>query len=212
MLFRTLRLIYRSLRFVNRRVGRAGQMLLTRLYFYLNGVVGGRGLQSYGVPVIDINDGSRMVVGDSLVLVNGMNHSNRIGRQQPCFFIADLGGQIRIGDRVGMSATALVCHASITIGNDVTIGGNTVIYDTDFHSLEPGHRAGYADNGLAATAPVVIQDGVFIGAHVTILKGVTIGRRAVVGAGSVVSKSVPAGQIWAGNPARYVKDLEAIEV
>ena len=207
MLFRISRLTYRTIRFAKRRTWQAGQQLLTRLYFYLNGVDYGKGMRSYGVPVVDITNDSQMVVGDSFVLINGMNHNNRIGRQQPCFFIANLGGKIRIGNHVGMSATALVCHKSITIGNHVTIGGNTVIYDTDFHSLDVSQRAGYADNALAVTAPVIIEDGVFIGAHVTILKGVTIGHHAVIGAGSVVTKSVPASQIWAGNPARYVKDL-----
>lgn len=207
MLFRISRLAYRTIRFMKRRIGYVGQNLLTRIYFYLNGVGYGKGMRSYGVPVVDITDGSQLVIGQSFVFINGMNYSNRIGRQQPCFFIANLGGTIRIGNHVGMSATALVCHQSITIGNYVTIGGNTVIYDTDFHSLDVRQRAGYADNALAATAPVVIQDGAFIGAHVTILKGVTIGHHAVIGAGSVVSKSVPANQVWAGNPARFVKDL-----
>ncbi|WP_460963146.1 acyltransferase [Spirosoma litoris] len=207
MLFRISRLTYRSVRFVKRRIWQVAQQFLTQLYFYLNGVQYGKGMRSYGVPVVDITDGSQMTVGKSFVLVNGMNYSNRIGRQQPCFFIANLGGKIQIGDHVGMSATALVCHESITIGNHVTIGGNTVIYDTDFHSLDAAQRAGYADNALAVTAPVLIQDGTFIGAHVTILKGVTIGRHAVIGAGSVVTKSVPANQVWAGNPARFVKDL-----
>ncbi|MVM33711.1 acyltransferase [Spirosoma sp. HMF4905] len=207
MLFRISRLVYRTVRFVKRRIWQAVQRLITHLYFYLNGVHYGKGMRSYGVPVIDIMDGSQMVVGESFVLINGMNYNNRIGRQQPCFFIANLGGKIRIGDHVGMSATALICHESITIGNNVTIGGNTVIYDTDFHSLDANQRAGYADNALAATAPVRIEDGAFIGAHVTILKGVTVGHHAVIGAGSVVTKSVPANQIWAGNPARFVKEL-----
>ncbi|QMW05269.1 acyltransferase [Spirosoma foliorum] len=207
MLFRISRLAYRSVRFVKRRIWQVAQQALTQLHFYLNGVRYGKGMRSYGVPVIDIVDGSLMIVGESFVLINGMNYSNRIGRQQPCFFIANLGGKIQIGDHVGMSATALVCHESITIGNNVTIGGNTVIYDTDFHSLDATIRAGHADNALAATAPVLIQDGAFIGAHVTILKGVTIGHHAVIGAGSVVTKSVPARQIWAGNPAQFVKDL-----
>ena len=208
MLFRISRLTYRVVRFVWRRIRYGWGMALTRLYFYLNGIQYGPGLRSYGVPVVDVNEGGRIRVGQSLVLVNGMNHSNRIGRQQPCFFIVAPGGTLRIGNRVGMSGTAIVCHHAITIGDDVTIGGNTVIYDTDFHSLNQHQRAGYADNALASTAPVVIENGAFIGAHVTILKGVTIGQNAVVGAGSVVTKSVPAGEVWAGNPARYLKSTQ----
>ena len=150
-----------------------------------------------------------MQIGRAFMLNSGL-HNNRIGRQQPCFFIADLGGVIRIGNRVGMSGTALICHDAITIGNDVTIGGNTVIYDTDFHSTDRHARIGYADNAQANTAPVTIHDGVFIGAHVTILKGVTIGQNAVIGAGSVVTRAVPPGEVWAGNPARLVKTIQPV--
>jgi acetyltransferase-like isoleucine patch superfamily enzyme len=59
------------------------------------------------------------------------------------------------------------------------------------------------------TKPVVIRDGAFIGAHTIVLKGVTIGERSVVGAGSVVTKDIPDGEIWAGNPARFIRKLDA---
>ena len=210
MLFKLIRYSYRIIRFGWRRLRHGWDMALTRLYFYLNGIAYGPGLQSYGVPVVDVNEGGQMRVGEQLVMVSGMNYANRIGRQQPCFFIVAPLGKLRIGNRVGMSSTAIVCHDAITIGNDVTIGGNTVIYDTDFHSTDQRVRAGYADNTHANTAPVVINDGAFIGAHVTILKGVTIGKNAVVGAGSVVTRSVPAGEIWAGNPARLIRTLQPV--
>jgi len=60
----------------------------------------------------------------------------------------------------------------------------------------------------ASPAPVVIEDEVFIGTSCLILKGVTIGRRSVIGAGSVVSKCIPAGVIAAGNPAKVVRELK----
>ena len=57
------------------------------------------------------------------------------------------------------------------------------------------------------TAPILIKEGVFIGAHAIILKGVTIGRHSVIGAGAVVTKDVPDNEVWAGNPAKFVKKL-----
>lgn len=207
MMFPLIRFGFRLIRFGWRRSRRIISSIFTRVLFYLNNVRYGAGLKTYGVPVVDINNGSMMTVGKSFHVNSGGNY-NRIGRQQPCFFIADLGGRIQIGDRVGMSCTALVCHNAITICDDVTIGGNTVIYDTDFHTLNPEQRTGFRDNPLARTAPVLIQSRVFIGAHVTILKGVTIGENAVIAAGSVVSKNVPPNQIWGGNPAHFIRNFQ----
>ena len=59
------------------------------------------------------------------------------------------------------------------------------------------------------TKPVLIKEGAFIGAHAIILKGVTIGKRSVIGAGAVVTKDVPDNQIWAGNPAGFLKNVSA---
>lgn len=207
MVFKLIRLGFRLLRFGWRRSRRAVGSVMTRVIFYLNNVTYGPGMKSCGIPVVDINDGSSLTIGTAFNMNSGQNH-NRIGRQQPCFFIADLGGSIRIGNRVGMSGTALVCHNTITIGNDVTIGGNTVIYDTDFHSLDSDRRVGFRDNRSAKTAPVIIHNQAFIGSHVTILKGVTIGEHAIIAAGSVVTKHVPPYQIWGGNPAHFLRFLD----
>jgi maltose O-acetyltransferase len=77
------------------------------------------------------------------------------------------------------------------------------ILDSDFHDLHPDRRRG----GRPAMAPVHLEENVFIGDGTKILKGVTIGRDSVIGAGSVVTRSIPAGVIAAGNPARVVRDL-----
>lgn len=94
--------------------------------------------------------------------------------------------------------------AGIRIGPQALLGSEVTIYDSDFHSLDPRRRRG----GFGATAPVELHENVFIGDRVTILKGVTIGRDSVIGAGSVVTRPVPAGVIAAGNPARVVRALE----
>lgn len=87
------------------------------------------------------------------------------------------------------------------------MGGGTSIYTTDFHSLDPIIRASDEDQKYRRCASVVIRDNVFIGAKCIILKGVTIGENSIIGAGSVVTKNVPANQIWAGNPAKYIRNL-----
>lgn len=86
--------------------------------------------------------------------------------------------------------------------------GGTCVYTTDFHSLDPKVRQTNRDLKERKSAPVIIEENVFIGAHCTILKGVTIGKNSIIGAGSVVTKSVPANEIWAGNPAKFIRKIE----
>ena len=113
-------------------------------------------------------------------------------------------GCLKIGDRVGMSGTAIFCADQITIGNDVLLGGGVQLMDTDAHSLDWEERARGGKHDVAVTKPIVICDHVFVGANAMILKGVTVGSCAVIGAGAVVTRDVPAGEIWAGNPARKI--------
>jgi acetyltransferase-like isoleucine patch superfamily enzyme len=100
----------------------------------------------------------------------------------------------------------ILCAAErITIGDNVVVGANTSIVDTDFHPLDREKRRDQPSGGQ--TAPVVIGDDVFVGMNCLILKGVTIGDGSVVGAGSVVTRSVPQDVVVAGNPARIIREL-----
>lgn len=128
-------------------------------------------------------------------------------------------GSIQIGDWCFLSNVVLLCEDALTIGNYVRIGWNTTIADTDFHPLDPDLRVqdAVACSPLADGRPrpqincaaVTIEDDVFIGPQVTILKGVRIGRGAFVEAGSVVTRDVPAGARVMGNPARPIGEVAA---
>lgn len=182
--------------------------IITWINFKLNGVVFRNDFLSRGRPSVKVTLGGKFIVGEKLVINNG-TYYNKIGRQQVCYFVVGPKGTLSIGDYVGISSTAIICQNSITIGNHVKLGGNVVIYDSDFHSLNSADRSKLnEDVSLAETRPVIIEDHAFIGAHSTILKGVTIGRCSIVGAGSVVTKSIPSGEIWAGNPARFIRKHE----
>ena len=86
-----------------------------------------------------------------------------------------------------------------------------MIYDTDFHSLNSAVRSKLdEDTSRAQTRPVIIEEHAFIGAHSVILKGVTIGRYSIVGAASVVTKSIPPNEIWAGNPAKFIRKIDEL--
>ena len=83
------------------------------------------------------------------------------------------------------------------------IGGGVLIIDTDCHSIDWKVRRD-SDNQICS-APITIEDDVWIGAQCIILKGVTIGARSIIGAGSVVTKDIPADCVAAGNPCRIIK-------
>lgn len=135
---------------------------------------------------------------------------NMIGGPYGSSIMIRNGGNLKIGNNVGMSSVTIVCANAVTIGSNLNIGGGTKIWDTDFHSLSYRERIG--EDKMIVTKPIVIKDGCFIGGNCTILKGVTIGEKSVVGACSVVTKSIPDGEIWAGNPARFIKKLEKDEL
>lgn len=108
------------------------------------------------------------------------------------------------GTWISNNFVAISDHKSITIGNNVLIGTFVEIYDSNFHGLEPDRR-GF--NSPDKSSPVVIEDNVFLGSNVIILKGVTIGRDSVIANGSIVTKSIPPGVIAGGNPAKVLKQL-----
>lgn len=114
---------------------------------------------------------------------------------------------IEIGDGVQINNNAFIKSEGpgIRIGERALLGSEVTIYDSDFHDLRPQHRRG----GQASMAAVELAENVFIGDRVLILKGVTIGANSVIGAGSVVSSSIPEGVIAAGSPARVIKTLSA---
>jgi maltose O-acetyltransferase len=108
----------------------------------------------------------------------------------------DIGDNAQINNNVFIKAEG----PGIKIGARALIGSNVTIYDSDFHDLRAERRRG----GHPRMGAVEIAEDVFIGDHAIILKGVKIGAHAVIGAGSVVTSSVPGGMIAAGNPAKVI--------
>jgi maltose O-acetyltransferase len=104
----------------------------------------------------------------------------------------------------------VISESRISIGSRCLIGDGVLIIDSDFHDLSAAARnasAPLTSSSITLTAPVIIEDNVFIGSRVIILKGVTIGKDSVIGAGSVVVRSIPPGVIAAGNPAKVIRPL-----
>jgi acetyltransferase-like isoleucine patch superfamily enzyme len=133
-----------------------------------------------------------------------------------CSFSVGVKGQCRIGDFTLLNGALVMADEKIEIGSYCLISWNVGIADSDFHPLEPAQRlidaqalAPYFKDRPARpkliTAPVKIGDNVWIGMNAVILKGVTVGENSVIAAGSVVTKSVEANTVVAGNPAVVVK-------
>ena len=173
--------------------------------FLLNGIPWGRGWRFYGVPIIQKIRGSHMQFGDGLQLRSTV-HSNPLGPNHPVILCSwQAGAVLQVGRNFAMTGGSLVAAEKILIGDNVNVGANTIIMDTDFHPLDAEARR--LDSAPAKTAPVSIEDNVFIGMNCLILKGVTLGKGSVIGAGSVVTKDVPSNAIVAGNPARLIGNV-----
>lgn len=181
---------------------------INRVNLYLNGVAIGSNLIINGFLKVIVTRRGEFKIGNNVSINSGQNH-NVIGRNQKTVFWVE--GKLTIGNNTGLSSTAIICNYNIEIGNNVKIGGNTVIYDSDFHSLDPVIRRNTAqDKASAKKAKVIIKNNVFIGSHSTILKGVVIGENAVVGACSLVSRDIPENEIWGGNPIRFIRNVNEI--
>ncbi len=107
------------------------------------------------------------------------------------------GAKISIGDKCGFSGVSIVASNEVEIGNNVMVGANSLIGDRDGHS----------DRLHTAPSKITIKDNVFIGMHCMVMKGVTIGENSIIGAGSIVTKDIPANCIAAGVPCRVIKQI-----
>lgn len=154
-----------------------------------------------------INSAGKISIGNKCMINSGKGH-NPIGGDTICRLIS-YGGIISVGNRVGISNSTIVSRSSITIEDDVFIGGSCKIYDNDFHPLSFDERVSFSEK--IPQKPIVIKKGAFIGAHTIVLKGSVIGEKSIVGAGSVVTCHIPDGEIWAGNPVKFIRKVEMRE-
>lgn len=141
------------------------------------------------------------------VKINSGFKYNPIGGQAFMSITVCENAELVIGEGSGVSNSTIYCSRKIIIGKNVFIGGDCRIYDTDFHSINISNRLETPDKNVKQKE-VVIKDGVFVGAGSIILKGSIIGENSVIGAGSVVSREIPKNEIWAGNPAKFIRKID----
>jgi acetyltransferase-like isoleucine patch superfamily enzyme len=116
------------------------------------------------------------------------------------------GAKISFGNNVFVNnGLVIICESSsVTIQDNVLIGTNVEIIDSDFHSINPQER----NSGNHKSKPVVICKNVFLGSNVKICKGVTIGENSIVANSAVVFNNIPSNSIVSGNPATFIKKIE----
>jgi maltose O-acetyltransferase len=132
-------------------------------------------------------------------LLGGFGEGSEIRPPLHC----DYGYQTLVGARTFANFGLVILDvATVTIGDDVQIGPNVQLL-TAYHPLEAGPRR----DKWEAASPIVVGDNVWLGGGVIVCPGVTIGADAVVGAGSVVLRDLPAGVLAVGSPARVVRTL-----
>lgn len=168
-----------------------------------------KGVQIYGQPwILGMPDlkrvpGSKIRLGDGVSLFS-KPWANPLRPQRPlALHTMAAGAEIEIGEKAGISSSVLVSAKAIRIGPRSYIGADCLIADSDFHGIP------LSSDAPVRSAEIHIGADVFIGTRCIILKGVHIGDRAVIGAGSVVASSIPADCVVAGNPAKILRQLPA---
>jgi acetyltransferase-like isoleucine patch superfamily enzyme len=183
--------------------------MLARLWLSAWGANCGARLTVLGWPIIRLAPASTVQIGSDCTFFSA-DYANPAGMNRPCYVctIRDRA-TVRIGDNCGFSSTVISAAVSITIGNNVLCGANCTITDTDWHNVALTRRH---DSSLDGNAPVVIENDVWLGMNVTVLKGVRIGAGTVVAAGSVVSRDLPPGVVAGGIPARMIRPMTIDEL
>lgn len=154
-----------------------------------------------------IDNKGEIELGNDFLMTSGGGY-NPLCRNIKGMISVCSGAKLIIGNHVHVSSPCIWAKKGIYIGNDVKIGGDTLIIDSDFHSANYMDRRIGLDNmdsENAISKEIVIGDDVLIGTRCIILKGVHIGDNVIIGAGSIVVKDIPSGCIAAGNPCKIIK-------
>lgn len=172
------------------------------IYMYvlclITGVSLGKGCKFYGNSLIRRESNSTIKIGER-VRFRSADDSNLIGLNHKCILSTHTPeASLVIGNDCGLSGTVIGVFKEVVLGNNVRCGANTLITDSDWHS---------DDSRVSGPKSVIIEDNVWLGYGVVVMKGVTIGCNSIIGVGSVVVKDIPRNVIAAGNPCKVLKPI-----
>lgn len=152
----------------------------------------GKKVRVWGKLVVQNYDGE-MKIGNRVRIVSTLTKTELVAAN----------GILEIGDGTFINyGCSIAANKLVKIGNDCNIGTYVIMMDNDFHRLEPERR-----NEKPESAPIILENNVWLGARVIVLRGVTIGEGSVIGAGSVVTKDIPPRSLAAGVPAKIIREL-----
>lgn len=181
--------------------------LIVPMRLRAQGVEVGKNVRFYGVPIVTMARGSRIYIGDRVVLCSDSRFT-ALGVNHPVVLrTLNSGAKIVIGNDCGISGGSICAAIRVELGNECLLGANVTIVDTDFHAIKPIDRRFNNNPQEIGAVPVKIEDNVFIGTGAMVLKGVCVGKNSVVGAGAVVTKDVSLNVVVAGNPEKILKKL-----
>jgi acetyltransferase-like isoleucine patch superfamily enzyme len=165
---------------------------------FLYGIKIGKSCNFWGNMTLVRKPNSIIIIGNNCIFLSNSN-SNLIGINRNCIIhTLTEKANITIGNNCGFSGTVVAAAKSIILENNVRCGANTTITDSDWHLDDPRS---------SPPKEIHIEENVWLGANVIVLKGVRIGKNTLIGANSVVSKSIPANTIAAGNPCKVIRSL-----
>lgn len=185
-----------------------------KIYFFLNNIKYGKNFRVFNRLYLKIHVGALVQIGNNCTIMSGAGLNPLSRNIKTCIYVGKKA-TLKLGNDVGISSSTLWVKESVSIGNSVAIGADCIIMDTDAHNLdwkircseETNEYGESVDMVTAASAPIVIEDNVLVGARCIILKGVTIGARSIIGSGSIVTKDIPSDCIAAGNPCKVIKSI-----
>lgn len=159
-----------------------------------------------------IDHGVRIEIrGHFKVGTNNIISSKGIDSISTSKIILSRDATLTIGNNTGMTSVSIFCKERIEIGDYVNIGAGSIIFDSNFHSTDwKIRRDRKQDVALSKNSPVIIENDVFIGSRCIIMKGVHIGARSIISAGSVVCHDIPNDCIAGGNPCIVIKNINSV--
>lgn len=193
---------------INQKIRNKYYIFWNRLKFKVLGVALGKNATMRDSCPIIINGNGMISIGDNFLWSNGGGYNPLSVNHLGSICVED-NASVFIGDNVQMTGTVIWAYSCIKIGNNVKIGADAILLDTDAHSLDYVQRRDFRlDQANVRNRQIIIEDDVLIGTRTIILKGVHIGARSIIGAGSIVTNSIPPDCIAGGNPAKIIKYLD----